>query len=309
MTAGGPRAPNVWLDGRLLSAAERHLSAFDRGFQLGDGVFETLRGHGGFVVELDEHLDRLALSAAGLHIALPDGHRDALRSAIEQLLAAESLAGPGDDAAIRITVTRGSFTGRGLLTPDDLAPTLCVQAWPVAPPPPAHLENGLRLATSRIRRDPANPLAALKTISRAESVVARLEAREADADDALFLTTDGRISEATSANVFVVRGDALLTPGRSAAILPGTTRDWLLGWAETAGLRAEEADLRLDDLLSADEAFLSSSVAGVLPATRLDGDPIGRGMPGPVARSARADREAWIRAAGRHGPTARAGPA
>jgi branched-subunit amino acid aminotransferase/4-amino-4-deoxychorismate lyase len=246
-------------------------------------------------VELDEHLNRLALSAAGLHIALPDRHRNALRTAIAELLAAESLDEPGADAAVRITLTRGSFTGRGLLTPDSLPPTLCVQAWRVPAPPPGHLENGLRLATSRIRRDPANPLAALKTISRAEGIVARLEAREAGADDALFLTTDGRVSEATTANVFVVRDGALLTPGRSAAILPGTTRDWLLGWAPTAGLRADEADLRPDDLLAAQEAFLSSSVAGVLPATRLDGEPIGSGVPGPYARRARDDRETWIR--------------
>lgn len=293
--AGAPR--HVWLDGRLLTSGEPHLSAFDRGFQLGDGVFETLRSHGGLVVELDEHLDRLALSAAGLHITLPAGLRGALTAAIGQLLAAESLGDAGSDAAIRITLTRGSFTGRGLLTPDDLAPTVCVQAWRVPAPPPGHLENGVRLATSRIRRDPANPLAALKTISRAESIVARLEAREAGADDALFLTTDGRVSEATTANVFVVRGGALLTPGRTAAILPGTTRDWLLGWAETAGLRPEEADLRPEDLLAADEAFLSSSVAGVLPATRLDGEAVGSGTPGTYARRARADREAWIRAA------------
>jgi branched-subunit amino acid aminotransferase/4-amino-4-deoxychorismate lyase len=293
-SSGTPR--HVWLDGRLLPAEEPHLSAFDRGFQLGDGVFETLRSHAGRGVELDEHLNRLALSAAGLHIALPDGHRDALRAAIAHLLAAESLDGPGADAAIRITLTRGTFTGRGLLTPDDLTPTLCVQAWPVTAPPAGHLEHGLRLATSRIRRDPANPLAALKTISRADSIVARLEAREAGADDALFLTTDGRVSEASTANVFVVREGALLTPGRTAAILPGTTRDWLLGWAESAGLRAQEADLRPDDLLAADEAFLSSSVAGVLPATRLDGEPIGAGLPGPYARRARADREAWVRA-------------
>src|SRR5213079_2766685 len=92
-------------------------------------------------------------------------------------------------------------------------PTIVLQAWSVTPPPPGHLEDGLRLVVSSIRRDPANPLIALKTTSRADYVYARLEARRAGADDALFLTIGGHLSEATTANVFLVRGDELATPG------------------------------------------------------------------------------------------------
>jgi branched-chain amino acid aminotransferase len=291
-----PSPAHVWVDGRLLAADEPHLSAFDRGFQLGDGVFETLRARGGRPTELAEHAARLGRSASGLSISLPDDIEQQLISAIADLLAAEGLDGPEGDASIRITVSRGPFFGRGLLPPDEHpAPTVVVQAWPVAPVPAGHLENGLHLVASSVRRDPENPLVGLKTTSRADYVFARVEAREAGADDALFLTTDGFLSEATSANLFMVRGDELATPSLACAILPGTTRDWILRWAEGVGLRTNEAWLTTRDLAEADEAFLSSSVAGILPVTRFAAQPIGDGRPGEWTLRARADREAFFR--------------
>ena len=286
---------HVWLNGRLAPAAGPHLSVADRGFQLGDGVFETLRARGGHVTELGEHLRRLRHSADGLDIALPAGAEDAISAGIGALLAAEGLAGPDGDASVRITVSRGVLPGRGLLPHvEGIEPTVVIQVWPVSPPPPDHLEHGLHVVASAIRRDPENPLAALKTTSRADYVHARLEARRAGADDAVFLTVDGYLSEATTANVFIVRGDEIATPALDCAILPGTTRAWVLAWAARAGLRTEEGWLTTRDLAEADEAFLCSSVAGILPVTRFEGLPIGSGNPGPVTMRARDAREAFI---------------
>ncbi|HET7168153.1 MAG TPA: aminotransferase class IV [Candidatus Limnocylindrales bacterium] len=292
----------VWVDGVVLPADGRHLSAFDRGFQLGDGVFETLRARGGHPTELAEHVARLHRSASGLGIALPVDIDARLADGIAQLLVAGGLDGPDGDASIRITVSRGAFHMRGVLPPDeDVTPTVVIQAWPVVAAPAGHLERGLRLVTSSVRRDPHNPLATLKTTSRAEYVFARLEARRAGADDALFLTVDGVLSEGTSANIFVVRRGTdevldLATPSLDCAILPGTTRSWLLDWAGRVGLRPVESRLRREDLAGAEEAFLSSSVAGILPVTAFDGAPIGSGEPGPWTLRARADRESMIRA-------------
>jgi branched-subunit amino acid aminotransferase/4-amino-4-deoxychorismate lyase len=289
------------VNGRLEPAVGPHLSAYDRGFQLGDGVFETLRARGGRPTELAEHLARLHHSASGLGIPLPAGFDDEIATAIGDLLRADGMDGPDGDASIRITVTRGVVAARGLLPRDeDVEATRVVQAWPVPPVPVAHIEGGLHLIASTIRRDPTSPIVMLKTTSRAEYVYARLEARRAGADDALFLTVDGHLSEGTTANIFLVRRSAdgvaeLATPSLECAILPGTTRSWLLDWAGRVGLRPVEGRLGRDDLARADEAFLSSSVAGVLPVTRFEGSAIGDGRPGPRTLRARADREAMIR--------------
>jgi branched-subunit amino acid aminotransferase/4-amino-4-deoxychorismate lyase len=143
----------------------------------------------------------------------------------------------------------------------------------------------------------------LKTTSRAEYVYARLEARRAGADDALFLTVDGHCSESTSANLFVIRTatdgvDELVTPSLECAILPGTTRSWLLDWAPQAGLRPVESTFGPGTVGTAREAFLSSSVAGILPVTRFENRPIGDGRPGALTLQARADRESMIRSGG-----------
>jgi branched-chain amino acid aminotransferase len=288
------------VDGRLLPADEPQITVFDRGFQLGDGLFETLRARGGRLTEISEHVARLRRSAAGLDIDLPDDLDDRLTRGIADLLAAEELDGPDGDASIRITVTRGAWQSRGLLPPkgERLVATIAIQAWPVTPAPAAHLEAGLHLVASAVRRDPANPIVTLKTTSRADYVYARLEARRAGADDALFLTASGHLSESTTANIFLVRTAGgtreLATPSLDCAILPGTTRSWLLGWAERVGLRPVEGWLTPDELATAEEAFVCSSVAGILPVTRFNGHAIGDGRPGDWTRRAREDREAFI---------------
>ncbi len=288
---------SIWLDGGLVDARGPHLNVTDRGFQLGDGVFETARARRGVVLELDEHLDRLR--AGCLTLGLSPADHDQLADGISELLAAEELdrtAEPIGDAAIRITVTRGPLERRGLLPPGfkELVATIAIQCWPYAPPPGALLEHGVKAVTSSIRRDPASPLAGVKSTSRADYVYARLEASRAAADDAIFLTLDGALSEATAANVFVIAGQTLATPPLSAAILAGTTRTWLLAQAERLGLAAAEVDLRPAELLAADEAFLTGSVAGIVPLTALDGRSIGSGRPGPRTRLLRAAREDWI---------------
>lgn len=294
------RPTTVWVDGELLPADARHLSVSDRGFQLGDGVFETLRAAGGRVTELAQHLGRLHRSAEGLGIELPADADTRLTTGIAALLEANGFAGPDGDASIRITVSRGAYPSRGVLPVEaGVPPTLVIQVWPVSVVAPATMVDGIALVTSRVRRDPQDPLAGLKTTSRAEFVYARLEARRAGADDALFLTITDHLSEATSANVFLVRHAAdgvieLATPGLDCSILAGTTRSWLLGWAARVGLRPVEGRLTTADLAGADEAFLCASVSGVLPVTRFDGALVGAGRPGPWTLRARADREAMI---------------
>jgi branched-chain amino acid aminotransferase len=220
-----------------------------------------------------------------------------LAAAISAVVAANA---PGD-AAVRITVSRGAPIGRGLLPAGwrELAPTVVIQAWPHVPVAPEALARGVRAVVATGRRDPDHPLASVKTVSRADHVHAKLEAERTGADDAITLTIDGHVAEATTANVALIVGVRVLTPPLAAGILAGTTRDWLLrpDGAAALGLVASEAWITPADLVAADEALLCSSVAGFQALVALDGAPIGGGVPGPWAARLRAAREAWIVAA------------
>ena len=290
---GARSGPVAWVNGRLLPAGAPALPVADRAFQLGDGVFETLRVRRGVPIELDGHLRRLHAGLDTLTIRL-DWSDAEIAAAIAETVARNAPA----DAAVRVTVSRGAPESRGLLPAGwrDAHATLVVQAWPNAGVPAQVLERGLRAIVSTARRDPSSPLAGVKTVSRAEYVWAKLEADRAGVDDAISLTLDGHVAEATTASLAVVMGSALRTPPLSTGVLAGTTRDWLLSadGAAAIGLDTGEAAFGLDELLGADEAILCSSVAGILPLVEIDGRPVGEGRPGPWARRLRDAREAWI---------------
>ncbi len=295
--AGAPGTrPTAWVDGRLVAADEPALRVGDRGFQLGDGLFETLRVRRGVAIEIGLHIARLREGLGILAIPMPlsDGE---LAAGVAAAVAANAPA----DAVVRLTVSRGAPVGRGLLPAGwrELAPTVVIQVWPHVPVAAEVLARGVRAVIATGRRDPAHPLASVKTTSRADHVHAKLEAERAGADDAITLTTDGHVAEATTANVALVVGKRVLTPPLAAGILAGTTRDWLLRpeGAAALGLAAEEAWVTPGDLLAADEVLLCSSVAGFQPLVALDGVPIAGGVPGPWSARLRAAREAWIVAA------------
>src|SRR5450631_2327698 len=278
---GGMNLPRVvWINGRLEPGETALLTVTDRGFQVGDGIFETLLVVGGQALELTLHRTRLQASAAVMALPLPDDLERYLAKAIGDLCRANRLDGPDTRVAVRFTVSRGAVDGRALLPPDDVTPNVVAQVWPVEPPSEL-LSRGVHLVISGVRRDPASPLATVKTTSRADFVYAKLEARRGGADDALFLTTDGHLAEATSASLFLVQGEGLSTPSLDCGILVSTTRAWVISMGGPGlGMGVRQGHLSLDDLFGADEAFLSSSVAGIVPVTSVDGRPIGAGAPG-----------------------------
>jgi branched-chain amino acid aminotransferase len=293
MAGGGMnRTSTVWINGRLESAEKALLTVTDRGFQVGDGIFETLLVVGGRVLELPLHASRLQASAEVMAMPLQDDLERRLGRAITDLCRANRLDGSDSRVAVRVTVSRGAVEGRALLPPDDVRPNLVVQAWRAEPLPPELISRGLRLSISRVRRDPTSPLATVKTTSRAEFVFAQLEAHRRGADDALFLTTDGHLAEATSASIFLLEGVALATPSLDCGILVSTTREWVISSGGPGlGLAVRQHHLSPNDLFVADEAFLASSVAGIVPITGVDGQPIGAGTPGVWTLRLRALRE------------------
>jgi branched-chain amino acid aminotransferase len=263
----------LWLNGRLVAADAARIDPSDRGFLLGDGLFETMRAAGGRVPLLGRHLARLRAGAAllGLPVPLDDA---GLAAAASALLEAEGLR----DAAIRLTLTRGPGP-RGLLPPPAPAPTVLLAAFPLpAPPPPA------RAAFVQVtRRNERSPLSRLKALGYLDNLLALQEARAAGTDEPILLNTAGRLACAATANLFLIAGGTLLTPPLAEGVLPGITRALVLELARGLGVACREVPLPPEHLARAEGAFLTSSLAGMRAITYLDGQPLGDGTPHPLA--------------------------
>jgi len=257
----------VWLNGTLTTLAAARLRPDDRGFTLGDGLFETLAVRDGAPLRIDAHLARLRAGCQTLALPLPYAD-DALGDA----LAAVAAQAAGATGTLRLTVSRGPAP-RGVAPPEVPAPTVLITAAsaPLAPPAPAAL-----VIAAVTRRNEHSPLARLKSLNYLDGVLARQEAARRGADDALVLNTAGAVAEATAANLFAVIGGRAVTPPVADGALPGLMRRTVM-----AVLGAEERTLRPADLEAASEMVLTN-VAGVRPVVKLDGRPVGRGRPGPL---------------------------
>ena len=273
-------APMVWVNGHRVAADAPHLSALDRGFTLADGVFETMRVYAGHAFRLDAHLHRLKNSTSALGISLPNEIGDVVTRAVVEAGA----AGLGE-ASVRLTVTRG-VGSPGLAPPSSQEPTIVVA---LAPPPtfsPGIYANGISVHVASGRRNERSMTAGLKTTAFTESVVALAEARAAGADDAIFLDTEGHVSEGTSSNVFIATPGAnvLVTPPLSCGALPGITRAAVIELATELDLVVHERPIGYDETLASTEVFLTSSLRAIAPAVTIDARSVGDGMPGPLTR-------------------------
>jgi branched-chain amino acid aminotransferase len=273
----------IWMGSRgtgaLRADNDALVSALDHGLTVGDGVFETLKAEGGTVFALTRHLERLARSAEGLGLPRPDFAL--LRDAVAETLAANDA---DDFARVRITYTGGvSPLGSSRGSED---PTLLVAV--SASARPADATSAVTVPWARNER---SAVAGLKTTSYAENVVALARAKAAGATEALFADTQGRLSEGTGSNVFVVIDGAIMTPALTAGCLAGVTRALVLAWiTPSAAIPAapSEADLPFEILRRADEIFLTSTTRDVQAVVELDGKPVGGGGMGPVTAATRA---------------------
>lgn len=273
----------IFLGDRLVAEAAARIDPSDRGFTLGDGVFETLRAYGGRPFRLAAHVARLAAGAAALGIPLPLPAAR-IAEAVTETIAANDLK--RGDAAIRITLSRG-IGARGLLPPTDARPTLMIAATTYQPPAP----HPLSAVIVDVRRNEHSPLARLKSLNYLDNVLAQRDAAARGADEAILLNTAGRLACAARANLFVLRGRTLLTPPASEGVLAGITRAEVLESVRELGIGVHETPLERDALAAADEAFLSNSLMEIAGLGRIDGRAIGEGGIGPTtARVAEAYR-------------------
>jgi branched-chain amino acid aminotransferase len=278
------QAKLLWVDDTLVPIDEAALDPRDRGFTLGDGLFETIRARGGRPLLLDLHLARLRAGAGRIGLSrVPDD--ETLSGAIRATLEANGLS----DAAVRLTISRGVPANRGLSPNPEPAPSLVVHAQPFVGYPAELYSRGMRAVISSIPRNEHSPLARIKALSYLDNVLARREADTRGVDEALMLNTAGHLACASAANLFLARGETLLTPDPASGVLPGTMRGLVMAeLAPQMGLTVVERPVRTEELAKADEAFLTSALLGVMPLTEVDGLSVGTGEPGPISSDLRA---------------------
>lgn len=270
----------VYLNGRYVQAERAKVSAFDRGFSYGDGLFETIRAYAGWVFGLERHLGRLKKGAD--QIAIPfESDAGAWRRVMSELLRRNRLQTV--DASLRLTVTRGPDVLGSLLPPDaPPSPTLLLVARPLDAGIAERQQVGIGAMTVHWG-DPFNPLQ-IKSLDYLYNMLATAQAKCEGALEALFVGTDSCVIEGATSNVFSVSQGMLTTPPESSGLLPGITREVVIELAKREGLTVHEAPVPLDELLSADEAFLTGSLKEIMPLIAVDGSTIGTGSPGPVTQ-------------------------
>ena len=269
--------PWIWQRGEIVPAREATVSVLDHGFLYGDSIYETVRTFGGRLFDLEAHLDRLERSAAALGLTLPLPRAE-LTARIEETAA---VAAPAE-AGVRVMISRGA--GPLGIDPEPCQePELLIYAWRLSSGPHPQRDTGVRLAVATVRRNPPEALdPAIKSGNFLNNIQALREARGRDFDDAILLTIDGHVAEGTTWNLFWRRGETLHT-GVDDGILQGVTRRWVFEAAERLGIPLERGSFPPEDLFAAEEAFITSSVRGILPVRTIED----HDLPAPGATTAR----------------------
>jgi branched-chain amino acid aminotransferase len=275
-----PRNANVWIsiNGELVRRPQAKISVFDAGFLLGDGVWEAFRLHQGVLAFIADHLDRLWHGAAVIALEIPISRAQML-ARIEEVVAANSMH---DQVHIRLIVTRG------------LKPTPYQAPWVVSSPPtiviipehkranPERAKRGIRLVTVDVIRGPQNAQdPRINSLSKHNCIAGCIDAERKGGEEGLMLDPNGHVATCNSTHFFFVRGGEVWT-STGAYCLDGITRRKVLDICRDNGIVAHERDFTLDEVRSADEAFVTGTFAGVTPVVEFDGKPMSGGKRGPM---------------------------
>lgn len=257
------------LNGQFLTASDARISVLDQGFLFGYGLFETILVRGGRPWFLAAHLQRLETGCAALGITLPRPVTE-MGNLIRKTIKQNGVL----DGALRLTLSAGP-------APGEAAGNLVIATRPL-PYTPLDYQKGFRAGWSSFRRNEQSPLVKFKTLNYLENLLAKREARERGWDEALFLNTAGCVAEGTMSNVFLVKNGRVITPSPDQGLLPGIMRRAVLDVCRRLALVTQERPVFPDELLAADESFLTNSLMEVMPLVEIDRYPIGKGRPGSV---------------------------
>ncbi len=261
----------VYLNGRFLPAGEAQVSVMDRGFLFGDGIYEVIPVYAGRLFRLAEHLQRLDNSLAGIRLdnpLEPEQWTRVLNELVER--------NGGGDLSLYLQVTRGPAPKRDHAFPPQVMPTVFAMVSPLIPPDAERQARGVRLITLE---DIRWRWCHIKSIALLGNVLLKQQALDSGHDEAI-LVRDGLATEGSASNLFAVIDNLLVTPPKSADLLPGITRDLLLELARTHGMPCAEKSISQEQLLNAQEIWITSSTREVAAAVELDGKPVGNGRPG-----------------------------
>ncbi len=262
----------VYLDGRFLPADEAKVSVFDRGFLLGDGVYEVIPVYNGHCFQLTGHLARLERSLAGVRMVNPLDLA-AWQTMIETLVAKNG----GGDQSVYLQVTRG-VAPRDHVFPVGVTPTVFVMSNPLVPVPETYKTVGISAITlPDIRWQNCD----IKAITLLPNSLLRQQAQDQGAQEAI-LIRDGHMTEGAASNVFIVKEGQIFTSPKNEEVLPGITRELVIVLAKQGGIRCLEGEVSEARLRAADEIWVTSSTKEVLPVTKLDDVSVGTGKPGSV---------------------------
>lgn len=285
----------VWLNGRFVPRDEARCSVFDAGFQHAVGLFETMLARGGRVLRLEAHMQRLANSARDL-LLTNQLRTDPLCEACEQTLRKNELT----DARIRLTLTGGDLNMLQSTDRGQVDPTILIVAQPPTVYPAEFFEKGIVVTIADGRDNPFTPMAGHKTLNYWPRIQALQQAAARRAGEAIWFTVSNHLASGCVSNVFLVKGGGLFTPiargeeqhgALPSCVLPGVTRAAIIDAAGERGIETTKRMLDIEDMLSADEVFLTNSSWGVLPVVGVERETIGTGEVGPITRSL---REAWL---------------
>jgi D-alanine transaminase len=264
----------VFLNGKFMPVDEARVPVLDRGFIFGDGVYELVPVYSRVPFRMDEHLARLERSLAAVRIRNPYSRAE-WREIIVQLIAKQAF----EDQGVYLQVTRG-VARRDHAFPRDAVPTVLMMSNPLVNPPQELVANGAA-AVSAV--DDRWHHCDIKSISLIGNCLLRQVSADVGAVETI-LFRDGKLTEASASNVFVVKGGVILSPPKSNLILPGITYDVVAEIAQAAGLPLEYRDVSEAEVRGADEVWVTSSSKEVLAIVTLDGKPVAGGRPGPVFR-------------------------
>lgn len=266
----------VYLNGRYVDAEQATVPVTDRGFLFGDGVYDVVRGAGGELIEVDRHLRRLTRGVGALRIALDEHRIAALREISRTLLRDNQLDG---DALVYWQVTRGAAPRTHQFPPSGTAPTVLASASPVALPHALRTRGASVITVPDIRWSRCD----IKSVNLLPNIMAKQQAVDAGADEAIFVR-EGVIMEGASSATFLVLNGELRTHPLTTHILPSITRDIVLELAIELNLTVREFPVLTDEVPRATEMFIASTFNDIMPVVRIDGRTIGTGRPGPIAQ-------------------------